>query len=107
MWEGCVAEAASRPRFKVVAVSFPDLGRDTGLAVAAMGAVMDGNGAPRGDGGGWGGAESGTARRAAGAGGGQEGGGDADAAAGGGGGGAAPAAPVGRALNVWQVNCVG
>ena len=46
VWEGCVAAAASKPRFKVVAVSFPDLGDDTGLAIAAMGAVMlmDGGG---------------------------------------------------------------
>lgn len=47
VWEGCVAAAASRPRFKVVAVSFPDLGDDTGLAIAAMGAVMAMDGGDR------------------------------------------------------------
>ncbi|CAN0389697.1 unnamed protein product [Pylaiella littoralis] len=41
LWEGCIASAASRSGFKVVAVSFPDLGEDTGLAVATMGALMD------------------------------------------------------------------
>lgn len=41
LWEECIVDAASRPRFKVVAVSFPDLGHDTALAVASMGAVME------------------------------------------------------------------
>lgn len=87
LWEGCIAAAASRSGFKVVAVSFPDLGENTGLAVAAMGALMDNNGAGEREGEGEG--EAGTAERAA------EvntfGGGEA----------------VGRVLNVWQVRVRG
>lgn len=39
LWEESVADAAARS-LKLVAVSFPDLGADTGLAVHAMNAVM-------------------------------------------------------------------
>lgn len=40
LWEGSVAATAVQS-LKLVAVSFPDLGADTGLAVAAMSSVMD------------------------------------------------------------------
>lgn len=40
LWEESVAVAAATS-LKLVAVSFPDLGEDTGLAVAAMNGVMD------------------------------------------------------------------
>lgn len=109
VWEGCVADAASRPRFKVVAVSFPDLGPDTGLAVAAMGAVMDGNGAG-GDGerGAVSVGSTATAGKRGGEGGGENDIDDAVATAAGGDGDAAHEVPAaGRALNVWQVRSMG
>ncbi|CAN0117539.1 unnamed protein product, partial [Scytosiphon promiscuus] len=48
LWQECIAAAASQPRFKVVAVSFPDLGEDTALALASMGAVMGEQASARG-----------------------------------------------------------
>ncbi|CAM9997296.1 unnamed protein product [Ectocarpus sp. 8 AP-2014] len=62
LWGECVAAAASRPQFKVVAVSFPDLGDNTGLAVATMGAVMDSGPGREGQGGGGEGSEAASAR---------------------------------------------
>lgn len=40
-WEESVADAVAARSLKLVAVSFPDLGVDTGLAIAAMNAVME------------------------------------------------------------------
>lgn len=40
IWKECIADEAALS-LKLVAVSFPDLGDDTGLSLAAMNAVME------------------------------------------------------------------